>query len=384
MGLSEKEKFEIRKVIKANKWYTFEEAESDLRKHWQPENDKNGDYLSMKRSQIQKILRSDILGTYLEINKRKKDQSDDEWFIQTIYGWSKKEKFFLDYSDGREKEYNEELHVFPKYDKLFTESELEQSIILSSFDELLGDTDKMEMREIYEELYGGSGKGKTLYLMTEPYLFALKHEIERRQYPTRTLYLSPHSPKEILSRMSEKNLSDHLQMIVFTLIDEFVQSINDKVLTHQEARNEEKQRFQEIANFLEKWKFIYSTEIQMLETALSNEELLEKFYTILHKFNQPFEYIIDEKLIQNKFNEKYLQENRQITNDELKNKVKRTIYSVEKYNLDKLESALSEDTDFISKSAIFRHQISSRIHEILRNLNADSLLFSSLRNAGIE
>lgn len=94
MGLSEKEKFEIRKVIKANKWYTFEEAESDLRKHWQPENDKNGDYLSMKRSQIQKILRSDILGTYLEINKRKKDQSDDEWFIQTIYGWSKKEKFF--------------------------------------------------------------------------------------------------------------------------------------------------------------------------------------------------------------------------------------------------------------------------------------------------
>ena len=122
----------------------------------------------------------------------------------------------------------------------------------------------------------------------------------------------------------------------------------------------------------------------MLETALSNEELLEKFYTILHKFNQPFEYIIDEKLIQNKFNEKYLQENRQITNDELKNKVKRTIYSVEKYNLDKLESALSEDTDFISKSAIFRHQISSRIHEILRNLNADSLLFSSLRNAGIE
>ena len=108
MGLSEKEKFEIRKVIKANKWYTFEEAESDLRKHWQPENDKNGDYLSMKRSQIQKILRSDILGTYLEINKRKKDQSDDEWFIQTIYGWSKKEKFFLDYSDGREKEYNEE------------------------------------------------------------------------------------------------------------------------------------------------------------------------------------------------------------------------------------------------------------------------------------
>ena len=384
MGLSEKEKFEIRKVIKANKWYTFEEAESDLRKHWQPENDKNGDYLSMKRSQIQKILRSDILGTYLEINKRKKDQSDDEWFIQTIYGWSKKEKFFLDYSDGREKEYNEELHVFPKYDKLFTESELEQSIILSSFDELLGDTDKMEMREIYEELYGGSGKGKTLYLMTEPYLFALKHEIERRQYPTSTISISPHSPKEILERISEENFSYNLQTIVYTLIDEFIYSINDEVFKHQKARNEERQRFQEIADFLKKWKTIYSEEIQKLEKVLSNETLLEEFYAILKKFNQPFVYLVDEKLIKNKFDEKYLHENLQISSDELKKAVKQTIYSVEKYNLDKLESALSADTEFISKSAIFRHQISSRIHEILQNLNADSLLFSSLRNAGIE
>ncbi|WP_148878161.1 hypothetical protein [Streptococcus sp. Marseille-P7375] len=384
MVLSEQEKLEIKKIIKSNKWYTFEEAESELRKHWQPENDKNGDYLTMKRSQIQKVLRSDIIGTYLEIHKRKKDQSDDEWFMKTLYGWSQKEKFFLDYSDGREKEYNEELHVFPKYDRLFTDSELEQSIILSSFDELLGDMDKVEMREIYEELYGGSGKGKTLYLMTEPYLFALKHEIERRQYPTRMLYLSPHSPKEILSRMSEKNLSDHLQMIVFTLIDEFIQSINDKVLTHQKARNEERQRFQEIADFLKKWKTIYSEEIQKLEKVLSNETLLEEFYAILNKFNQPFEYLVDEKLIKNKFDEKYLHENLQISSDELKKAVKQTIYSVEKYNLDKLESALSADTEFISKSAIFRHQISSRIHEILQNLNADSLLFSSLRIAGIE
>lgn len=117
---------------------------------------------------------------------------------------------------------------------------------------------------------------------------------------------------------------------------------------------------------------------------MSTETLLEEFYAILNKFNQPFEYLVDEKLIKNKFDEKYLHENLQISSDELKKAVKQTIYSVEKYNLDKLESALSADTEFISKSAIFRHQISSRIHEILQNLNADSLLFSSLRNAGIE
>lgn len=33
MVLSEQEKLEIKKIIKSNKWYTFEEAESELRKH---------------------------------------------------------------------------------------------------------------------------------------------------------------------------------------------------------------------------------------------------------------------------------------------------------------------------------------------------------------
>lgn len=74
--LSKEEKHKIKKVIEANKWYTYEEAESELRKHWNPDNDKNGDYLSMKRSQIQKILRSDIIDTYLNIHERKEDQSD--------------------------------------------------------------------------------------------------------------------------------------------------------------------------------------------------------------------------------------------------------------------------------------------------------------------
>ena len=209
--LSKEDKQKVKEIIEANKWYTYEEAESELRKHWNPDNDKDGDYLTMKRSQIQKILRSDIIGTYLEIHKRKKDQSDDDWFIKTIYGWPQKEQFYLDYSDGTEKEYYEELHVFPKYDKLFLDSDLEQSIILSAFDELLNDVDKVEMREIYEELNGSFGKGKTPFLMTEPYLFALKHEIERRQYPTKILYLDPHSPKAILSRLSEKSTQESLQ-----------------------------------------------------------------------------------------------------------------------------------------------------------------------------
>ncbi len=382
--LSKEDRLKVKEIIEANKWFTYDEAESELRKHWNPDNDKDGDYLTMKRSQIQKILRSDIIGTYLEIHKRKKDQSDNDWFMKTIYGWSQKEPFYLEDIDGNEKEYHEELHVFPKYDKVFSDSDLEQSIILSSFDELLGDFDKVEMREVYEELNGGFGKGKTPFLMTEPYLFALKHEIERRQYPTQILYLDPHSPKEILSRLSENSSYETFKLEIFNLIDEFIYNVDDKVYIHQAARDVEKQRFQEIANFLKKWGDIYSLEIQVLERTLKYEGLLEKFYSLLEMFNQPFEYIIDSSIILTKLTKKYLPENtEEFISYELIEKLKKSIYSFEKYELDKFRIALEKDTEFISSSATFRHRISTRLHKILKDIQADSLLISSLDNAGI-
>ena len=60
---TEQNKQKIKEIIRANKWYSYEEAEYELKKHWNPDYDKNGDYLSMKRSQIQKILRSDMICT---------------------------------------------------------------------------------------------------------------------------------------------------------------------------------------------------------------------------------------------------------------------------------------------------------------------------------
>lgn len=101
-------------------------------------------------------------------------------------------------------------------------------------------------------------------------------------------------------------------------------------------------------------------------------------------FSQPFEYIIDKKLITKKLAKKYFSENQEnFFDDEVKKKFMKTIYSIEKYNLKKFETALSKDTAFISNSAIFRHQISKRIHQILRELEVDSILFDSLNNTGI-
>ena len=374
----------IKDIIEANKWFTYEEAESELKNHWIPKNSKYGDYLSMKRSQIQKILRSDIIGTYLEIHKRKKGQSDDDWLIKTIDGWSQKECFYFEYIDGNEKMYCEELHVFPKYDELFFDSDLEQSIILSGFDELLGDFDKVEIREVYEELYGGFGQGRTQFLMTEPYLFALKHEIERRQYPVKNVSFVPHSPKEIVSRLTSFHSREAIQKEVDSLIDEFVQNIDDEVSIHIAARNVEKQRFQDILIFLANWKYIYPSEIQDLENILIGEDLLKCFFDFVLMFNKPFEYKIDGNIQKGKLKRKYFSENNKTFSlNELEQKLKKSIYSFEKYELTKFENVLSRDTDVLRKAIIFRGKMSNRIYKILEDMQADSFLIEALENAGI-
>lgn len=77
---------EMKNLVKSNKWYTFDEAEAYLRKYWNLNNEKNGIYLEMKRRQIQKILRSDIIGTYLGIDKKVEGLTDNEIFLKGIYG----------------------------------------------------------------------------------------------------------------------------------------------------------------------------------------------------------------------------------------------------------------------------------------------------------
>ncbi|MBC2072000.1 hypothetical protein IA826_09015 [Listeria seeligeri] len=196
----------MKKLVESNKWYTCEDAEAYLRKHWHPDNEKNGQYLKMNRRQVQKILRSDIIGTYLEINKKVEGLTDNELFLKEVYGWKSKETFDLYVLDKKNdsyfsKTYTEELSVFPKYDRLHSENEV--SIILSFWDEQLGDNEKMEMGETYEDMYNPKLKGKMPYLMTEAYLVALKHKIERREYPTRKLRFEPNAPKKYLKHFLE-------------------------------------------------------------------------------------------------------------------------------------------------------------------------------------
>ena len=376
MSLTKEERQHIENIIRANKWYTYEEAENILKSHW--DTSKDGEYLTTKRRQIQKIIKSDVIGTYLEINKKTKNLSvsDNDWNLKKIYGWSKKETYYL--GEENENGITETLHVFPKYDNLF-QNNLEKSIVLSSFDEDLGDIYKVQMREIYEKIVNDRGRGKTPYLMTEPYLFALKHEIERREYPTKRLYLLPNTPKEIISELDQTNFRNNIPKIIDKLYTSFFSNVNEEIKTYNRAKSVEKNRCTDINNFLLNWKEIYPEIIKKIEQKFSKD--LERFKDLLNKIDHPFIYHIDKNNEKAKLLKKYSpQKIKNVDNSVLRNKIKNSVYSFEKYNLEKLEIELSKEDKFILEVAQYRHTFSNKILEYLKKENCDSILIVAFEN----
>ena len=373
MKLSDKERKHLEDIVKANKWFTFEEAEKKIRKHWNSFYSKNDDYLSTQRRQLQKIIRSDIKGTYLKINNRKPTTTDEEWFKQNAYkGWSRNL-----FSDNK----IEKLQVFPKYDYLFKENE--QSIVLSALDDEFDDIEKSEMRDIYENLYGTPGKGKTKYLMTEPYLFALKHEIERREYPTKTLSLLPHSPKEIISEFNQSNFRNNIFTEIDSLIDDFALKVANEVKAQQLARNVELDRYEDILSFLRTWNDIFPQVINL--ASLEKNNMFKQFLEAKSKLSKSFFFDVKENVEKEKLHSKYsFNKIAKISDKDLKKKIKNSIYSFESYTLSNLELLMIEDNVLSNQASNIRHNFSRFLYQYLEKNNADNLIFDALRNAGIK
>ena len=365
MTLSNDERKHLENIVEANKWFTFKEAEKEIRSHWNSEDNKKGNYLSIQRRQLQKIIRSDIIGSYLQINNRKYNPApDDVWFKESIYGWIKEEIL----PNGEKK-----LHVFPKYDDLFEKNE--QSIVLSALDDELGNNEKSNMRDIYEKMHGNKpGKGKTKYLMTEPYLFALKHEVERRKYPTKTVYLSPHTPKEIISKFKQGNFIVYISKTIDCLINYFTSKINNEITLLQEAKNAELQRYENIFQFLKFWdQMIDFKNLKKCNTFL---ELSEK----KKELSKLIQFKIDRK---HKLKEKYSSNKLlKLSDRELKIRIEHSIYSFESYNLSKLEQLVVKENTLLSQASLTRHEFYKVLYQYLKKKDADDIIFDALENEG--
>lgn len=278
------------------------------------------------------------------------------------------------------KTYTEELSVFPKYDRVYLENEV--SIILSIWDEKLGDNDKMEMREIYEDIYKPKLKGRTQYLMTEAYLFALKHEIERREYPKRKLRFEPHTPKRISETLSEDYGKDDITACIDYFLDDFNERILKSIRIHNDARKVEEGRYYNLYVFLHKWSGIYDEIIKKVVGQLIDEGILDEFKGIRKRFTKEFTFNLDVEMGKSKLHDKFTNQELSVKPDSIvEQMISRSIYSYEKYNLEKLESAISEDEKFISEASLFRKRFEKSLRNYVSQFSSeDSLLLDSLDN----
>lgn len=364
------------KILNSHKWYTYEEAETELRKHFNPDYDHLGDYITMKRAQIQKIIRQDIIGTFLGIDTATKGMSEEEITYSSFYGWKKTETFFLDLDDGSEKECTEELFVFPKRKK-------DDCIILSSLDEQLGDSEKVELRETYER-YHRPSKGKLPYLMTKSYLLALKLELERREYPpSTTIGLKPRSPKELLSELENCKSIDEVLTSMEEMIVDFKKSLNEKVNIHQGARDAEFERHQRFCQYLNERRLLLPEKVERIIVNLERDGLITELNQILERFNTPFQFSIDTAKKMEKVKKRYSQSLVEVDKELLK-KAKDTIYQYEVHELHKFEEALIQDEKFKRRAVLFRFHFATELYRQILNVGKDDLLIRVLSILGIE
>ena len=239
------------------------------------------------------------------------------------------------------------------------------------------------MRDIYENLYGTPVKGKSKYIMTEPYLFALKHEIERREYPTKTLYLLPHSPKEIISKFNQSNFRKNILTEIDSLIDEFALKVANEVKAQQLARNVELDRYEDILSFLRTWNDIFPQVINL--ASLEKNNMFKQFLEAKSKLSKSFFFDVKENVEKEKLHSKYsFNKIAKISDKDLKKKIKNSIYSFENYTLSNLELLMIEDNMLSNQASNIRHNFSRFLYQYLEKNNADNLIFDALRNAGIK
>lgn len=85
-----------------------------------------------------------------------------------------------------------------------------------------------------------------------------------------------------------------------------------------------------------------------------------------------------------KLHDKFINQELSVKSDSnVEQMISRSIYSYEKYNLEKLESAISEDEKFILEASFFRKRFGKSLRNYVSQFSSeDSLLLDSLDNLG--
>lgn len=312
---------ELMEIRDKNEWITFEEALSRIYSWFSPE------YLSYTPDRIRKIIANDLEATKLEnINDKK-----IPYYLPKHLQLKKEKdalKLELDNTDKRDrtkiKAINERLkrldNIFPKFEESLVNPEPkfrlealknnypddviepQNSIVLHTLDEsidgaddfvthtldkALTDRDKQELRSIVEDMdLEASGennsrdtfikKGRPQIIMTNQYLYALKHELERLQHAPENDAIKIFTKtelKKIYDDLKDKSILSFINYVFFKLKLE----VSNFLTTEIAIRKQEFIRYFYITTVVNNEDPMVTTLCKDTDTLLTEEE----FQTLL-------------------------------------------------------------------------------------------------------
>ncbi|MBC3796415.1 hypothetical protein [Acetobacterium tundrae] len=311
----------------------FDEAFKQLKKNWFPNDDPcyNDNYITLTRTSIQSIIKKDIVGRYLGL----KD------------GERKKKK----YTDLNNESKIEDLYVFPKYN-----FRNEEPLILSVWDEHFNNKKLMSLHEKYIK------SGRPNYLMNNAYVFSLKHELERRQYPLKSIYISIDSKAQIRNSISDDDAKSHFTELISETLNNFNMRIQEHVSIHNNTKKVECDRLNSIIFYINNKLKILDKNIQLKNSFLTEKENINELMDMLKK-DFSFNFNTEEK-IQNTI-EKYSKCNCRI--DQEKEYISRELYDFET-NIIKKYYVLIQEDNTLRKKAFFERKKSETA--LLRAISA--------------
>ena len=111
---------------------------------------------------------------------------------------------------------------------------------------------------------------------------------------------------------------------------------------------------------------------------------MHEFKEILKGFANEFTFNLDIEMGKSKLHDKFINQELSVKPDSnVEQMISRSIYSYEKYNLEKLDSAISEDEKFILEASFFRKRFGKSLRNYVSQFSSeDSLLLDSLDNLG--
>ncbi|NRN72688.1 hypothetical protein IMAU80627_01231 [Lactobacillus helveticus] len=156
--------------------------------------------------------------------------------------------------------------------------------------------------------------------------------------------------------------------------------IEKEIEAQNNAKKAERGRYEYIFNSINSWKCIYPNILNISNLKKENIYIYSEFVNKANEVKKEFTFNFDTEKEKEKLHKKFSEDqNVNLSDSELKEKIMKTVYSFETYTLTKLKLKLEDENILESQVSYTRYLFSKFLLNYLRNNNADEFMIAAFK-----